>query len=112
MELIVWQRSLSYALLEQWKRPNRVRSAATIVVAQNILSTSDAGEDIQVGYPFKLKGGGGTREGSPDPSSQSDQAEGIPGGDAQGVGHCTQTPFLNQPLSLVVWGHKCGQGKD
>ena len=53
------------------------------------------GEDIQVSYPFKLKGGDSTREGSPDPSSQGSQAEGAPGGDTQGVGCCTQTPLLN-----------------
>ena len=53
------------------------------------------GEGIHISYPFKLKGGDGTREGSPDPSSQGDQAKGAPGGDAQGIGHCMQTPFLN-----------------
>ena len=53
------------------------------------------GEDIQNSYPFKLKGGDSTREGSPDPFSQGGQTKGTPGGDAQGMGCCTQTPFLN-----------------
>ena len=60
------------------------------------------GEGIQSSHPFKLKGGDGTREGSPDPSSQGGQAEGIPGGDTQGIGHCTQTPFLN-PNPFHQW---------
>ena len=42
---------------------------------------------------FKLKGRDGTREGSPDPSSQDGQAKGTPGGDAQGI--ALKTPFLN-----------------
>ena len=29
------------------------------------------------------------------PSSQGDQAKGASRGDAQGIGHHTQTPFLN-----------------
>ena len=53
------------------------------------------GEGIQVSYPFKPKGGDGTKEGSPDPSSQDNQAEGTPRGDAQGIGCHTQTLFLN-----------------
>ena len=53
------------------------------------------GEDIEISYPFKPKRADGTGEGSPDPSSQGDQAQGIPRRDAQGTGHCTQTPFLN-----------------
>ena len=53
------------------------------------------GEGIQNSHPSKLKGGDGTGEGSLDPSSQSNQAEGIPGEDTQGIGHHTQTPFLN-----------------
>ena len=56
-----------------------------------------AGEDIQLSYPFKPKRGGGTGEGAPDP-----QAKGTPGGDAQGIGHCTQTPFLN-PDPFLWW---------
>ena len=64
------------------------------------------GEGIQVSYPFKPKGGDGTGEGSPDPSSQGGQAEGASGGDAQGVGHCTQTPFLNPDPSLQWYGVK------
>ena len=62
-----------------------------------------AGEDIKVSYPFKLKRGDGTREDSPDPSSQGDQAKGAPGGDAQVVGCHTQTPFLNPDPFL--WGY-------
>ena len=53
------------------------------------------GEGIQNSYPFKPKGVDGTGEGSPDPSSQDDQAKGAPGGDTQGIRHCTQTAFLN-----------------
>ena len=36
------------------------------------------GDSIQNSHPFKPKGGDGTREGSLDPSSQGDQAEGTP----------------------------------
>ena len=53
------------------------------------------GEGIQNSQPFKLKGGDGASRGSPDPSSQGGQAKGTPGGDSQGIGHHTQTPFLN-----------------
>ena len=53
------------------------------------------GEGIQNSHSFKLKGGDGTREGSPDPSSQGGQAEGAPGGNAKGIGHHKQTPILN-----------------
>ena len=61
-----------------------------------------AGEGIQVSYLFKLKGGDGAGEGSLDHSSQGDQAEGAPGRDAQGIGSCTQTPFLN-PEPFLQW---------
>ena len=70
-------------------------NTTTIAAAWNILSMSVIGEGIQVSYPFKPKGGDGTREGSPDPSSQDDQAKGTPSGDVQGIGHLTQNPFLN-----------------
>ena len=60
------------------------------------------GEGIQNSQPFKLKGGNHTGEGSPDPSSQGSQAKGTPGGDAQGIGYCTQIPFLN-PNSFHQW---------
>ena len=60
------------------------------------------GEGIQVSYPFKLKGMDGAREGSPDPSSQGDQAEGAPRGDTQGIEHYTLTPFLN-PDPFYQW---------
>ena len=63
-----------------------------------------AGEGIHVSYPFKLKGGDGAREGSPDPSSQGDQAKSAQGRDAQGIGSCAQTPFLN-PNPFLWW---CG----
>ena len=53
------------------------------------------GEDIQNSHPFKLKGGCNAREGSPDPSSQGGQAKVGPGWCAQGIGHHTQTAFLN-----------------
>ena len=60
------------------------------------------GESIQISCPFKLIVGDSAREGSPDPTSQSDQAKGAPGGDAQGIGHHKQTPFLN-PDSFLQW---------
>ena len=53
------------------------------------------GEGIQNRQPVKLKGEDGAREGSLDPSSQGGQAQGIPGGNVQGIGCHTQTPFLN-----------------
>ena len=53
------------------------------------------GEGIKDSNPFKPKGGDGAKEGSLDPSSQGGQAEAAPGGDSQGIGHHTQTPFLN-----------------
>ena len=40
------------------------------------------GEGIQNSQPFKLKGGDGTGEESPDPSNQDGPAESTPGGDA------------------------------
>ena len=68
------------------------------------------GEGIQNSHPFKLKGGDGAREGSPDPSSQDSQAKGTPSGDAQGIGHHIQTPFLNPDpfhwwyvIKIVAW---------
>ena len=42
-----------------------------------------------------MKGGDGAREGSLDPSGQGGWAKVTPGGDAQGIGCHTQTPFLN-----------------
>ena len=80
------------------------RNAATIAAAWNILSIMPIGKGTQNSYPFKPKGGGGTREGSVEPSSQGSQAKGTLGWDAQGVGHCTQTPFLN-PDPFHQW---CG----
>ena len=64
------------------------------------------GEGIQNRYLLKPKGGDGAGEGSPDPSSQDGQAEGTPGGDAQGVGHHTQTSFLNPNLFHQWYGIK------
>ena len=61
-----------------------------------------AGEGIQVSYPFKPKGGDSAGEGSPDPSSQGNQAKSTPGRDAQGIGSHTQTPFLN-PNPFLWW---------
>ena len=60
------------------------------------------GEGIQNSQPFKLKGGDGAGEGILDASSQGSQAEGTPGRDAQSIGHCTQTPFLN-PKPFHQW---------
>ena len=79
-----------------------MRSTTTIVVTQNISSARPTGEDSQVSYPFKLKRQDSTGEGSPDPSSQEDQAKGTPGGDAQGIGCHTQTHFLN-PNPFLWW---------
>ena len=62
------------------------------------------GEGIQNSQPLKPKGGDGTREGSLDPSSQGGQAKGVPGGDAQGVGHHTQTPFLSPAPFHQLYG--------
>ena len=58
-------------------------------------NTATIGKSIKDSYPFKPKGGDGAGDGSLDPSSQGSQTKGTPGGDAQGVEHCTQTPFLN-----------------
>ena len=60
------------------------------------------GEGIQNSYPFKLKEGDSTREGSLDPSSQDGHAKGAPGGDTQGIGCCTQTSFFN-PNPFHQW---------
>ena len=60
------------------------------------------GEGIQNSHPFKLTGGDGTTKGSQDPSSQGGQAKGTLGWDTQGIGHHTQTPFLN-PDSFHRW---------
>ena len=64
------------------------------------------GEGIQISYPFKPKGGGGTREESLNPSSQGDQAGSAPRGDAQGIGHHMQTPFLNPNPFHQLYGIK------
>ena len=72
-----------------------MRSTATTVVAWNIYPGVYVGEGIQVSYPLKPKGGDSAGEGSLDPSSQHDQVECASRGDTQGIGHCTQTPFLN-----------------
>ena len=68
------------------------------------------GEISQKGTEFKLQRGDGAKEGSLDPSRKGYSAKGAPGQDtqgwdAQGIGHCTQTPFLNpQPVPAMVWG--------
>ena len=59
-------------------------------------------ESIQNSHPFKPKGRDDTGEGSPDPSNLGGQAKGIPGWDAKGIGHHTQTPFLN-PNPFHQW---------
>ena len=69
------------------------------------------GEGIKSSHHFKLKGEDGAIGGSPDPSSQGDQAKGTPEWNAQSIGHHTQTPFLNSDPP-VVWDQKCSQGKD
>ena len=56
----------------------------------------------QKGTKFKPQIGDGIKEGSPDPSRKGDSAKGIPGQDAQGVGHHTQSPFLN-PDPFQQW---------
>ena len=60
------------------------------------------GEIGQKGTAFKLQRGDGTKEGSLDPSRKGDSAKGAPQWDAQGVGHHTQTPFLN-PNPFQQW---------
>ena len=60
------------------------------------------GECLQNSHPFKLKGGDRAREGSSDPSSDDGQDEGASGWDAKGIGHHTQTLFLN-PNPLHWW---------
>ena len=60
------------------------------------------GEGMQNSHPFKPKGGDSAGEGSPDPSSQGSHAKGAPGWDTQGIGHHTQTPFLN-PNPFHQW---------
>ena len=44
---------------------------------------------------FKLQGGDGTKEGSPNPSNKSDHTEGSHRSGAKGIEKCVQTPFLN-----------------
>ena len=53
-------------------------------------------------YAVKLQGGDGTKEGSLGPSDKSDHAQNLPGGGPQGIGQCTQTPFLN-PDPFQCW---------
>ena len=53
-------------------------------------------------YTFELQRGDGTREGSLGPSDESDYAQNPPGGGPQGIGWCTQTPFLN-PEPFQHW---------
>ena len=60
------------------------------------------GEISQKGTEFKPKRGDSAKEGSPDPSKKGDSTEDTPGWDAQGVGHCRQTPFLN-PNPFHQW---------
>ena len=60
------------------------------------------GEGIHVSYPFKWKGGDSAGEENPDPSSQGGLAKGILRGDAQGVKHHAQVPFLI-PIPIYQW---------
>ena len=60
------------------------------------------GEISQKGTEFKLQRGDNAKKGSLDPSSKGDSAKGAPGWDAQGIGHHTQTPFLN-PNPFQKW---------
>ena len=60
------------------------------------------GEGIQNWPTFKLKGGDGAKEGSLASSRKGNHTKGTPGGDAQGVGHHVQTPFLN-PDAFHRW---------
>ena len=53
------------------------------------------GEISQKGIKFKPQRGDSTKEGSPDPSRKGNSAKGTPRWDTQGIGHHTQTPFLN-----------------
>ena len=60
------------------------------------------GEGIQNGVTFKPKGGNSAEEGSPDPIRKGNHAKGALRWDTQGVGHHTQTPFLN-PIPFHQW---------
>ena len=52
-------------------------------------------KSIKSEYAVKLQGRDGTEEGSLGPSGESDHTQNPPGGGTQGIGQCTQTPFLN-----------------
>ena len=53
------------------------------------------GEIIKSKYAVKPQGGNGAKEGSPDPSDESNYTKNLPGGGSQGIGQRTQTPFFN-----------------
>ena len=52
-------------------------------------------EDFEGKHTVKLKGGDGVKEGSPDPSDKTNDAQEAPGGGSQGIIQPMQTPFLN-----------------
>ena len=72
-----------------------MRNAVIIAAARSFLPGLSVGEICQKGTKFKLQRGDSTKEGSSDPSRKGDSTKGTPGWDAQGVGHHTQTLFLN-----------------
>ena len=59
-------------------------------------------KSIKNRFTFKLQGGDDTKEGSLDPSDESDHANDAPRRSAQGIEQCTQTPFLN-PDPFQQW---------
>ena len=54
-----------------------------------------ASESLQREYAVKPQGGDSIKEGSPDPSGESDNAQEPLGGGSQGITQPKQTPFLN-----------------
>ena len=80
---------------------SRKRNIATTAAAQ-IISSEIVGEISQKGTKFKLQKGDSTKGGSLDPSRKGNSAKGTPGWDAQGIGCCTQNPFLN-PNPFQQW---------
>ena len=94
MALRVWLRSLWYTSLGS-ERCSAGEMLLPLQQPRILYSWMPIGKGIKNSHPFKLKGGDGTREGSPDPFSQGDQVEDAPGWDAQAIGHQTQIPFLN-----------------
>ena len=99
---MAWQRNSWYASPELWRMHSRKRNVASTAAAQIISSEIVHWWNQPERKQFKPQRGDGIKEGSPDPSRKGDSAKGIPGSDAQGIGHHTQTPFLN-PNPFQEW---------